>query len=87
MIGSDLNSGKPFNQIIIVQFVFFMSRCGDTGDKAHTVSYCPTKLRARRLSSEGGAREEDTDPRIPTPMVGHLINRMMLERAGERDLP
>ena len=53
---------------------------------AHTVSYCPRKLRARRLSSEGGAREEDTDPHIPTPMVGHLINRMMLERAGERDL-
>ena len=62
------------------------SRCGETGDKAHTVSYCPKKLR-RRLSSESGAREEEDDPRIPTPMVGHLINRMMLERAGERDLP
>ena len=68
-----------------------MSRCGETGDRAHTVSYCPRKLRAggRRLSSDGGTREEgEDDPRIPTPMVGHLINRMMLERAaGERDLP
>ena len=45
----------------------------------HTVSYCPRKLRARRLSSEGGAREEDIDPRIPTAMVGHLINAMKLE--------
>ena len=44
-----------------------------------TVSYCPRKLRARRLSSEGGAREEDIDPRIPTAMVGHLINAMKLE--------
>ena len=49
------------------------------------MSYCPKKLR-RRLSSESGAREEEDDPRIPTPMVGHLINRIMLERAGERDL-
>ena len=59
--------------------MFFMSRCGDTEDKAHTVSYCPRKLWARRLSSYGGVREEDTDPRIPTPMVGHLINKIMLE--------
>ena len=56
-----------------------MSGCGDIGDKAHTVSYCPMKLRAGRLSSEGGARDEDTDLRIHTTMVGHLINRMMLE--------
>ena len=49
------------------------------------MSYCPKKLR-RRLSSESGAREEEDDPRIPTPMVGHLINRMMLERAGEEQV-
>ena len=63
----------------------FQSRCGETGDKAHTVSYCPKKLRngVRRMSED---REDDhDDPRIPTPMVGHLINRMMLERAANSD--
>ena len=65
-------------------FILTMSRCGETGDKAHTVSYCPKKL--RRVSS-GGRKvfecqdEEAEDPRIPTPMVGHLINRISLANA------
>ena len=57
-----------------------LSRCGETGDRAHTVSYCPKKLRTGRRMSDGAREEESEDPRIPTPMVGHLINRMMLER-------
>ena len=42
-----------------------MSGYGDIGDKAHTVSYCPMKLRAGRLSSEGGVREEEDNVGLP----------------------
>ena len=35
--------------------------CGLSGDRAHTLRYCPRN----RLASE---------PAIPTPMAGHLIN-------------
>ena len=59
---------------ILILFILILTpRCGETGDKAHTVSYCPKKL--RRVSS-GGRKvfecqdEEAEDPRIPTPMAG-----------------
>ena len=31
--------------------------------------------------------EEPEDPRIPTPMVGHLINRISLAQAGKKKVP
>ena len=81
-------SDKYLNTFYFNKTKLFISiltpRCGETGDKAHTVSYCPKKL--RRVSS-GGRRvsesqdEEPEDPRIPTPMVGHLINRISLANA------
>ena len=40
--------------------------CGDSGDKAHTISYCP---RNRRVENN-----ESNYPAIPTPMAGHLVN-------------
>ena len=43
-------------------------RCINCGDFAHTVKYCD---RNRHLFSETGY----DDPRIPTPMIGHLINQ------------
>ena len=41
--------------------------CGQSGDKAHTVSYCPNIRRSK-------AGKENENPPIPTPMPGHLIN-------------
>jgi len=53
-------------------------KCGESGDKAHTISYCPSK-KLKRKASEEQENHEDDDPRIPKPMIGHLINRMMIE--------
>ena len=56
------------------------SRCGATGDSAHTVTHCP---KYRRRTSED---RESQNPPIPTPMEGHLINRRNIEKqSGAND--
>eukprot|EP00092_Neocalanus_flemingeri_P076734 GFUD01095213.1.p1 GENE.GFUD01095213.1~~GFUD01095213.1.p1 ORF type:complete len:201 (-),score=58.67 GFUD01095213.1:36-638(-) len=56
--------------------------CGQTGDRAHTVSYCPRNrtggsgLGDRKTGRGEGRRsdKENDPPAIPTPMAGHLLN-------------
>jgi len=56
--------------------------CGQTGDRAHTVSYCPRNRtggsgvgdrKTARLDGKWSDKENDALA-IPTPMAGHLIN-------------
>ena len=47
--------------------------CGQTGDRAHTVSYCPRNRTGGDRKVTRLEKENET-PTIPTPMVGHLMN-------------
>ena len=53
--------------ILIPKKKKYFYRCGESGDRAHTISYCPKRLKSIKRESED---HEEEDPRIPTPMIG-----------------